>query len=83
MLPQMADILTYLKGLKPQNMIAAAFGSYGWSGEAVKAVEEILEEMKLERAGDGIRVKNVPNAEILERCHMLGNTMAEKVLSRL
>ncbi len=33
MLPRMADILTYMKGLKPVNRIGAAFGSYGWSGK--------------------------------------------------
>lgn len=83
MLPNMADILTYLKGLKPRNLIGAAFGSYGWSGEAVKEIEEILAEMKVEMAEEGIRVKNVPDAEVLARCYELGKTMAEKVRSRL
>ena len=36
--PTVADTLTYLKGLKPQNMTGAVFGSYGWSGEAVKQI---------------------------------------------
>ena len=31
MMPLVADMLHYLRGLKPQNKIAAAFGSYGWS----------------------------------------------------
>jgi len=83
LLPNMADILTYLKGLKPRNLIGAAFGSYGWSGEAVKEIEEILAEMKVEKAGEGIRVKNVPHAEVLARCYELGRTMAEKVRIRL
>jgi flavorubredoxin len=83
LLPNMADILTYLKGLKPKNLIGAAFGSYGWSGESVKEIEEILAEMKVEKAGEGIRVKNVPDAGVLARCHELGKTMAEKVRSRL
>ena len=83
LLPNMADILTYLKGLKPRNLIGAAFGSYGWSGEAVKEIEEILAEMKVEKAGEGIRVKNVPDAGVLTRCYDLGKTMAEKVRSRL
>ena len=69
--------------MKPRNLIGAAFGSYGWSGEAVKEIEEILAEMKVEKAGEGIRVKNVPDAEVLTRCYELGKTMAEKVLSRL
>ena len=82
-LPNMADILTYMRGLKPRNMIAAAFGSYGWSGEAVREIEEVLTEMKLEKTGEGIRVKNVPDAEALSRCYDLGKDMAGQVLSRL
>ncbi len=79
MLPQMADIMTYLRGLKPRNLVGAAFGSYGWSGEAVRQIEEILAEMKVEIAGEGIRVKNVPDGEMLARCYELGTTMAQKV----
>jgi flavorubredoxin len=83
MLPVMADILTYLKGLKPQNLIGAAFGSYGWSGEAVRQIEDVLAEMKVEKAAEGIRVKNVPDGESLARCYDLGKTMAGQILSRL
>jgi flavorubredoxin len=83
LLPNMADILTYMKGLKPRNLIGAAFGSYGWSGEAVKQVEEVLAEMKVEKAAEGIRVKNVPDAGVLARCYEMGKTMAETVRGRL
>ena len=31
MFPTVADLLTYLKGLKPKNLIGGVFGSYGWS----------------------------------------------------
>ena len=83
MLPQMADILTYLRGLKPKNLVGAAFGSYGWSGEAVPQMEEILAEMKVEKAGEGIRVKNVPDGAVLSGCRELGLKMAEMVKGRL
>ena len=83
MLPGMADVMTYLRGLKPQNLVGAAFGSYGWSGEAVRQLEEILTGMKVDLAGEGIRVKNVPDAGVLARCYELGTGMAEKVKSRL
>jgi flavorubredoxin len=36
-----------MKGLKPQNEIAAAFGSYGRSGEAVRWIIQEFEEMKV------------------------------------
>ncbi len=83
LLPQMADVLTYIKGLKPRNLVGAAFGSYGWSGEAVGQIEAILGEMKAESAGEGIRVKNVPDAGTLEKCYGLGIRMAEQVKARL
>ncbi|MCE5283994.1 MAG: FprA family A-type flavoprotein [Deltaproteobacteria bacterium] len=83
LLPHMADVLTYIKGLKPRNLVGAAFGSYGWSGEAVGQIEAILAEMKVESAGEGIRVKNVPDAGTLEKCYGLGITMAEQVKARL
>ena len=83
MLPSLADCLTYLRGLKPQNLVGAAFGSYGWSGEAVRHIEEILVAMKVEIAAEGIRAKNVPAAEVLARCTALGQQMAQKVGERL
>ena len=47
------DFLTYMKGLKPNKKIAAAFGSYGWSGEAVKLINKELEEAKFELIDPG------------------------------
>jgi flavorubredoxin len=38
--PTVSDFLVYMKGLKPLNKIGAAFGSYGWSGEAVKLINK-------------------------------------------
>ncbi len=63
--------------------MGAHFGSYGWSGEAVKEIEGILSEMKIEKAGEGIRVKNVPDTGALHRCRELGKTIADQVKARL
>jgi flavorubredoxin len=81
-LPQMADVMTYLKGLKPANKIGAAFGSYGWSGESVKHLEAMLKEMKVEIAAEAVSVKNVPDNGVLEKCHELGKTIAAELLKR-
>ncbi len=81
-LPQMADVMTYLKGLKPANLIGAAFGSYGWSGESVKDLEAILKEMKVEIAAPSISIKNVPDDGALEKCHELGKTIATELLKK-
>ena len=77
--PTLADIMTYLKGLKPKNLIGAAFGSYGWSGEAVKILEEILTAMKVELIADGLKIKYVPTADDLTACRRLGEEIAAQL----
>ncbi|MDF1613924.1 FprA family A-type flavoprotein [Desulfurivibrio dismutans] len=75
-MPAMADVLTYMKGLRPKNKIGAAFGSFGWSGEAVKHLNGYLEEMGVELVGEGVRIKNVPTHETLADCVELGHSIA-------
>jgi flavorubredoxin len=71
-MPTMADLLCYMKGLRPVNKIGAAFGSYGWSGEAVKVLTEALEDMKIKVVNDGMKVKFVPTHDDLKRCLEMG-----------
>ncbi len=82
-LPQMADVMTYLKGLKPANLIGAAFGSFGWSGESVKDLEAILKEMKVEIVVDSVATKHVPGVDVLEKCAELGRTVAAVLKKRI
>jgi flavorubredoxin len=74
--PTVSDFLTYMKGLKPKNKVAAAFGSYGWSGEAVKHINHEFEEMKFEVIDPGIRIQYVPDDKGLDACHNLGEKIA-------
>jgi len=76
MFPTVADFLCYARGLKPQNLIGSAFGSYGWSGEAVGHVADILSEMKVDPVGEAIKVRYVPEFETLQRCRALGLKVA-------
>lgn len=83
MLPGMADFLTYLKGLRPANLIGAAFGSYGWSGEAAGQVMDILKEMKVEPVGDILRVKHVPDREAMTGCFALGQSLGQALINKV
>jgi len=76
MLPQVADVLTYLKGLRPVNLMGASFGSYGWSGEAPGQITDILKEMKIEVMAEPIKVQYVPRENDLARCYALGEDIA-------
>ncbi|MCS7203885.1 MAG: FprA family A-type flavoprotein [Thermodesulfovibrio sp.] len=72
MFPSVAEFLNYLKGLRPKNRLFAAFGSYGWSGEAVKDMYEIAKAMKLELFEPGVRVLYKPSEEDLQKCYDFG-----------
>jgi flavorubredoxin len=75
--PTVSDFLTYMKGLKPQNKIGAAFGSYGWSGEAVKLLNQELDAMKFNRVDPGLKIQYVPDSQGLEACRELANKIAQ------
>jgi len=79
MLPQMADILTYMKGLKPKNLMGFAFGSYGWSGEAAGHIDAQMKEMGIDMTGEPLKAKNAPTEEILKECYARGVTLGEKI----
>lgn len=83
MLPRMADMLHYMKGLRPMNKIGASFGSYGWSGEAVKLMNQELEAMKVEVIHPGVKLQYVPNHGSLKECVALGREIGEAVLERV
>ena len=78
-LPRMAGFLMYMRGLKPLNKLGAAFGSFGWSGESVKYLNDAMTEMKIELVSDGFRHKYVPDAVSLEECVALGRSVGEAV----
>jgi len=77
--PTVADVMSYLKGLKPKNLIGAAFGSYGWSGEAVGQIENILREMKVDIVGESVTARYIPDDEAILQCYNLGKHIAEKL----
>lgn len=70
-----AGILEMIKGLKFTDKKAAAFGSYGWSGESVKIITEELNESKFEIVSEGIRELWSPDEEALQRCREFGKNL--------
>ncbi len=78
--PTIMDFLTYMKGLKVKNKIGAAFGSYGWSGESVKLINKELEEMNIELIDPGLKIKYVPNQEVMDACFDLGKRIGKAIL---
>jgi len=79
-LPTITPILEDLKGLRFKNKIGAAFGSYGWSGEAVKLLEQHLNACQIPVVAPGVLAKWQPAAEDLARCRQLGQQVAHAIL---
>ncbi len=74
--PTVSDFLTYYKGLRPKNKLAAAFGSFGWSGEAAKLVADELAGMGLELVDQPLKIQYIPDREGLETCFEFGRSIA-------
>ena len=83
MLPKVADLLTYMTGLKPKGKIGAAFGSYGWSGEAAKDIAGWLADMGMDMPAPPARILYVPSHEQLAACVELGRTIGMAVAEKL
>jgi len=77
LLPSIWPIIGEMKGLKFKNKIAAAFGSFGWSGESLKIMEGLLGECKFPLIRPGIQCKWQPSAEDLEACRAFGREVGE------
>jgi flavorubredoxin len=77
--PTVADVMNYLKGLKPKNLVGASFGSYGWSGESVRHLDAMLGDMAVDLVRPGLGVKYTPTADDLAECRALGLLVAERL----
>ncbi len=83
LLPRMAGFLMYMRGLKPANKFGAAFGSYGWSGEAVGLMNTALQDMRIDVIEEGLRMKYVPSDQQLEECVEMGRRVGKRVVESL
>ena len=72
-----AGLLEMMKGLKLKKKKAAAFGSYGWSGDAVKQINQHLTEAGLELINDGLMKLWVPDDDALAECTAYGHEIAK------
>jgi flavorubredoxin len=79
MLPTMGGFLTYLKGLKPKNRIGFVFGSYGWGGQAVGEIENILKDLSWDMPVESINLNFVPDEKELEYVKKTGNKLVKYV----
>jgi len=74
-----AGLLEMIKGLEFKNKKAAAFGSYGWSGECTKVITAKLKEAGMDVIDDGIKVLWNPDDEAITLCKEYGYNFVQKL----
>ena len=74
-----ASILEMIRGLEFKEKKAAVFGSYGWSGEAVKMLTQLLKEAKFEIVQEGLNILWKPDEDGLTKCKEFGKNFGEAV----
>ncbi len=76
------DLLSSLTVIDVKGKIGAAFGSYGWSGEAVRMIEDRLRGLKLRVPLQGLRIKLIPTAEEIGQCRQFGLDLGAELMGR-
>ena len=78
----MPNIVNFVKQLsdKPvKGKVGAAFGSYGWSGEAAGIVSNMLKSYDMDVIEPDLRIKRTPEEEGIEVCRELGKLLADRI----
>jgi len=76
--PEMRMFLDSLKKADLKDKVGAAFGSWGWSGEAVEIVIENMESFGMTVLGS-VEANYKPSDEDLKKCSELGEAVADKI----
>lgn len=77
------DLLSSLTSVNIKGKLGVAFGSYGWSGEAVRLIEDRLRGLKMRVPVEGLRVKLVPALDELDDCRALGEKVARHLTGQV
>jgi len=76
------ELLSSLVVVNLRGKLGAAFGSYGWSGEAPGMIEDRMRGLKMRVPLSGIRVKLIPNDDELVECRDYGRAIAATLVGK-
>jgi len=78
-LTAMAALMEEVKGLGFKKKNAAAFGTYGWSGESVKLLSDLLQESGFKVVNDGLKVLWNPDEKSRKKVIAFGQSFADSM----
>jgi flavorubredoxin len=79
MLPQLYNVFALMTPLRDRGKLAAAFGSFGWSGEAKQNLIANMDNLKLNRYCESMFVKFIPSEKEEENMIKFGEMFAKKL----
>lgn len=74
------DLLSSLTVVNLKTKLGGVFGSYGWTGEGVRLVEDRLRGLKLRVPIPGLRVKLIPTDDEILECQAFGLELAQELM---
>jgi flavorubredoxin len=78
-LTSIAGLIEEIKGLDFKGKKAAAFGCYGWSGESVKILTDLLKQSGFEIINEGIKALWNPDEDSLQSAFKFGQDLAIEI----
>ncbi|OWZ84325.1 FprA family A-type flavoprotein [Natranaerobius trueperi] len=78
--PPMEYLVAFLENKNIKNRVLGLFGSYSWSGKALKRLKEFQQTTKLELIEPSIEFKSAPTKTDHESCSTMAENLAKKVL---
>lgn len=76
------DLLSLFSKINVKSKVAGAFGSYGWTGEAVRMIDDRLRGLKMRVPLSGLRIKLIPSADELQDCHRFGQDIGNFLIGK-
>lgn len=75
----MKNFLLKIRDVNLKEKVGSAFGSYGWSGEALVKMIDTLKYFGMKVVEPGLLIKNQPDEAGLEECRKFGEKIAKKI----
>jgi NADH oxidase (H2O-forming) len=73
------EVLSHVSPITNRGKLAVAFGSYGWSGEAVQLITDRLKGLKFKAIEPGLKVCFKPSEEDIEKARELGKQIGSQI----
>lgn len=77
--PLMSDLVNVLKMNKLQNRVVAVFGSYSWSGGALKALKEFRDASAMDIVETTVETKSAPSKDDYMVLRQIADEVADKL----